>query len=81
MNFVLDSLHPFDMKLRLARAYALEPRSLAAFRVALAGVLVLELVVLRAPALRPFYSDAGVLPLAVLLAPGTPLATTGLRLT
>ena len=57
------------MKLRshLARAYALAPRSLAAFRVALACVLVLELVVLRWPALRPFYSDAGVLPLAVVL--------------
>ena len=39
----------------------------AAFRAALACVLILELVALRWPALGPFYSDAGTLPLSVVL--------------
>ncbi|AHF99982.1 type I deoxyribonuclease HsdR [Halostagnicola larsenii XH-48] len=44
----------------------IDPRALAAFRIALGTVLVADLLVLRVPGLVPFYTDAGVFPRSAL---------------
>jgi hypothetical protein len=51
----------------LERRFAVDERALAALRVALGGLLLLDLA-LRARDLRAFYTDAGVLPRSVLAA-------------
>ena len=54
------------LRARLRDAYALDPRSLALGRIAIALVLLADLVI-RACDLRAHYTDAGVLPLEPLL--------------
>ncbi|ELY82971.1 HTTM domain-containing protein [Natrinema gari] len=44
----------------------IDPRALAAFRISLGLVVVLDLLVLRAPGLVTFYTDAGILPRSAL---------------
>ncbi|ELY80295.1 HTTM domain-containing protein [Natrinema pallidum] len=44
----------------------IDPRALAAFRIGLGLVVVLDLIVLRAPGLVTFYTDAGILPRSTL---------------
>ena len=56
------------LRTHLRSVFALDSRSLAAFRIGLACVVLAEGAVLRWPALGPFYSDGagiGTLPLAV----------------
>ncbi|WP_115863676.1 HTTM domain-containing protein [Halorussus litoreus] len=47
------------------RCFGVDPRSLAAFRIGLGAVLLLDLL-LRARNLRTFYTDEGILPVALL---------------
>ncbi|WP_254764682.1 HTTM domain-containing protein [Natrinema marinum] len=50
----------------------IDPRAIAAFRIGLALVVLLDLLVVRAPGIRTFYTDDGVLPRSALaeLSPG-----------
>ena len=50
----------------LIRRFGIDPRGLAAFRVALAVTLLVDLAFLRIPNLVVFYTDRGVLPRSVL---------------
>lgn len=56
----------------LRRAYSLDLRSLAVFRIALGAILIGDLIV-RAADLRAFYTDFGVLPRAALLDKFSPI--------
>lgn len=57
----------------LRRSFGIDPRALAAYRVAIAALVLLDQLVYRAPDLVAFYTDEGVLPAAV-LAEAFPLA-------
>lgn len=50
----------------LARRFGIDERALAAYRIAIAGLLLVDLLAFRAPDLGAFYTDAGVLPRALL---------------
>jgi hypothetical protein len=50
----------------LAERFAIDPRALAAYRIALAALVLGDLLAYRAPDLAAFYTDQGVLPRAVL---------------
>ncbi|GAB7019961.1 HTTM domain-containing protein [Halostagnicola bangensis] len=51
---------------RGGRHLGIDPRALAAFRIALGIVILLDLLLLRVPGTVPFYTDAGVLPRSAL---------------
>ncbi|WP_241659163.1 HTTM domain-containing protein [Halorubrum salsamenti] len=68
----LDSLVPDRLRAGLRRRIGIDVRALAAFRIALGVVLLVDLA-LRARNLTAFYTDAGVLP-RPLLAESYPLA-------
>jgi len=67
MGASLDRLRPAVARSRAAlrRAVAVDPRALAALRIALGGLLLVDLL-LRSRDLVAFYTDAGVLPRALL---------------
>ncbi len=46
--------------------FGIDPRALAAFRIGLGVVILLDLLLLRVPGIVPFYTDAGVLPRSAL---------------
>jgi hypothetical protein len=50
----------------LARRFGIDPRALAAYRIAAAALIVVDLLFYRLPDLGAFYTDAGVLPRSVL---------------
>ena len=60
------SAFPASVRSAFADRFAVDRRALAAFRVALAAVVLVDLA-LRLPDVRAFYTDAGVLPRALLL--------------
>jgi len=60
------SAFPASVRSAFADRFAVDRRALAAFRVALAAVVLVDLA-LRLPDVRAFYTDAGVLPRALLV--------------
>ncbi len=50
----------------LARRFAIDERALAAYRIAVGALLLVDLLAYRAPDLVAFYTDAGVLPRSLL---------------
>lgn len=54
------------LRAALARRFGIDPRALAAYRIAIAALVLVDQIVYRAPDLGAFYTDSGVLPAAVL---------------
>ncbi|GAA0535111.1 HTTM domain-containing protein [Halorubrum ejinorense] len=55
-----------SLRERAAPHLGIDPRALGAFRIALALLLLADLLLYRLPGVRPFYTDAGVLPRSTL---------------
>ena len=55
-----------SLRERAAPYLGIDPRALGAFRIALALILLADLLVYRLPGVGPFYTDAGVLPRSTL---------------